>query len=53
VAYALAAGCAITRILAGAHFASDAVGGAVFGWAIGAFLWRRFGGATTSDPVST
>jgi membrane-associated phospholipid phosphatase len=43
VAYVLAAGCAITRILAGAHFASDAVGGAIFGWAIGAFLWRRFG----------
>jgi membrane-associated phospholipid phosphatase len=47
VAYAIAAGCAITRILAGAHFASDAAGGAIFGWAIGAWLWRRFGGVPT------
>ena len=49
VAYAVAAGCAITRILAGAHFASDAVGGAIFGWAVGAFVWRRFGGVPTSN----
>jgi membrane-associated phospholipid phosphatase len=49
VAYAMAAGCAITRILAGAHFASDAVGGAIFGWAIGAFLGRRFGAVPTPD----
>ena len=47
VAYAIAAGCALTRILAGAHFASDAVGGAIFGWAVGAFLWRRYGGVPT------
>ena len=53
VAYALAAGCAVTRILAGAHFASDAVGGAIFGWAIGALLWRRFGGVTTPDRATT
>lgn len=49
VAYAAAAGCAITRILAGAHFASDAVGGAIFGWAIGALLWRRFGAIPTPN----
>lgn len=49
VAYAIAAGCALTRILAGAHFASDAVGGAIFGWAIGALLWRRFGAIPTPD----
>jgi membrane-associated phospholipid phosphatase len=47
VAYAIAAGCALTRVLAGAHFASDAVGGAIFGWAIGAFLWRRYGAVPT------
>lgn len=52
VAYTLAAGCAVSRILAGAHFASDAVGGAIFGWAIGALLWRRFGGATTPNRVT-
>lgn len=49
VAYAMAAGCALTRVLAGAHFASDAVGGAIFGWAIGAFLWRRYGGFPTPN----
>ena len=47
VAYAIAAGCALTRVLAGAHFASDAVGGAIFGWAIGALLWRRYGAVPT------
>lgn len=49
VGYVLAAGCALTRILAGAHFASDAVGGAIFGWAIGALLWRRFGAGPTPN----
>ena len=49
VAYAMAAGCAITRILAGAHFASDAVGGAIFGWTVGALLWRRFGAIPTPN----
>lgn len=43
VAYALAAGCALTRLLAGAHFASDVVVGALAGWAVGALLWKRFG----------
>lgn len=47
VAYAIAAGCALTRVLAGAHFASDAVGGAIFGWAVGTFLWRRYGALPT------
>lgn len=42
VAYALAAGCALTRVLARAHFASDVVLGAIAGWAVGAMLWRRF-----------
>lgn len=42
VAYALAAGCAATRVLARAHFASDVVLGAIAGWAVAALLWRRF-----------
>lgn len=43
VAYLLAAGCAITRVLARAHFASDVMVGAMAGWAVGALLWTRFG----------
>lgn len=44
VAYLLAAGCALTRVLARAHFASDVVGAALAGWVVGAIIWRRFGG---------
>lgn len=43
VVYALAAGCAVSRVLARAHFASDIVLGAIAGWAVGALLWWRFG----------
>lgn len=42
VAYLLAAGCALSRVLARAHFVSDVVGAALAGWAVGALLWRRF-----------
>ncbi len=51
VAYALAAGCALTRLLARAHFASDVVVGALAGWAVGAFLWKRFGTVKSSNPL--
>jgi membrane-associated phospholipid phosphatase len=37
---ALAAGCALTRVLARAHFVSDAVGGAIVGVATAAWLTR-------------
>ncbi|HEV8149528.1 MAG TPA: phosphatase PAP2 family protein [Gemmatimonadales bacterium] len=40
VAYALALGCAVTRVLAQAHFASDVVAGGIAGWAVGAWLSR-------------
>lgn len=40
VAYALALGCAVTRVLAQAHFASDVVAAAILGWAVGAWLGR-------------
>lgn len=33
--YALAAGCGVTRILAHAHFLSDVMLGALFGWCVG------------------
>jgi len=42
--YALAAGCALTRVLAQAHFASDVVGGGIAGWAIGFWLSRSRAG---------
>lgn len=41
VACVLAVGCAITRVLAQAHFASDVVAGGIAGWAVGAWLGRR------------
>lgn len=38
-AFALAVGCGITRLLAGAHFASDVYVGAVAGYAVALGLW--------------
>jgi membrane-associated phospholipid phosphatase len=40
VGYLLAAGCAFSRVASRAHFASDAVGGAVAGWLVGVVVWR-------------
>src|SRR5690606_20175073 len=39
----LAAGCALPRVAAGAHFLSDVVVSALAAWAVVALLWRRFG----------
>jgi len=50
--YALGAGCAYSRVAAGAHFVSDVVVAGVLAWAVVALLWRRFGGrfeASTTD----
>ena len=49
--YLLAAGCAATRVLARAHFASDVVVGALAGWAVGALLWNRFGTSRALNPL--
>jgi membrane-associated phospholipid phosphatase len=38
--YALAAGCALTRVAAQAHFLSDVVVAGVAGWLVVALLWR-------------
>jgi membrane-associated phospholipid phosphatase len=38
--WALAWGCALTRVLSGAHFLSDVVAAAVIGWLVGALVWR-------------
>ncbi len=51
VAYTLAAGCAITRVLARAHFLSDVVVGALAGWAVGALLWSRFAAHRSPNPL--
>jgi len=45
--YLLAAGCALSRVAAGAHFLSDVTVGAVLGMAAAGLLWRRF-----SPPVT-
>ncbi len=49
VAYLLAAGCGLTRILAHAHFASDVVAGAIAGWAVVAILWRWLGSSSSDN----
>lgn len=51
VAYALAAGCGLTRVLSRGHFLSDVVVGAVAGWAVGAWLWHRFGRSRTGSII--
>ncbi len=38
--YTLAAGCALTRVLAGAHYLSDTVAAAVIGWLTAEGVWR-------------
>jgi membrane-associated phospholipid phosphatase len=38
--YALAAGCALTRVLARAHFLSDVTLSAIVGWGVAAIIWR-------------
>ncbi len=38
--YALAVGCALTRVLSRAHFLSDVVVAALCGYAVAALLWR-------------
>jgi membrane-associated phospholipid phosphatase len=43
--WALAWGCAFTRVAAGAHFLSDVVAAAVLGWLVGVGLWRGLGHA--------
>jgi membrane-associated phospholipid phosphatase len=48
--YGLAAGCGLTRVMSRAHFLSDAVAGALAGWAVGILLWRAF---SLPEPSST
>lgn len=49
--WALAWGCGLTRVAAGAHFLSDVAAAAVVGWLVGAFVWRwRSVAATPATP---
>jgi undecaprenyl-diphosphatase len=49
VAYLLAAGCAVTRLGAQAHFLSDVVGGGLVGWAVATMVSRRFPSARPAN----
>jgi membrane-associated phospholipid phosphatase len=40
--FALAVGCALTRVLARAHFLSDVTLAAIVGWAVAAMVWRWY-----------
>jgi len=41
--YAVAVGCALTRVASGAHFMSDVVLAALVGYGVALILWRRRG----------
>jgi membrane-associated phospholipid phosphatase len=49
--YALALGCGLTRVAAGAHFLSDIAVAFLAAWAVVALLWRRYGTATARTPA--
>ncbi len=49
--FALAAGCALTRVLAGAHFVSDVVLAALCGMLVSAFLWRWYERRSAARPA--
>jgi membrane-associated phospholipid phosphatase len=50
--YALAAGCALTRVAGGAHFMSDVLLGALVGYVGALIVWPRRGLAGTPAPGS-
>jgi membrane-associated phospholipid phosphatase len=49
--YFLAAGCALTRVLARAHFLSDVVLSAILAWLVVAALWRGWGAPRPAGAV--
>jgi membrane-associated phospholipid phosphatase len=49
--YALAVGCALTRVVSGAHFMSDVLLGALVGYVSALILWPRRGLAGTQAPA--
>jgi membrane-associated phospholipid phosphatase len=46
--YAAAVGCAVSRLLAHAHYLSDVVAGAIIGVGVAALLWRYWAPPTRS-----
>lgn len=53
--YALATGCALTRVMAGAHYLSDTVAAAAIGWLTAEGVWRwasRRASAAPPDHLS-
>jgi membrane-associated phospholipid phosphatase len=40
--FALAAGCAVTRVLSRAHYLSDVTLSAIIGWGVAAMVWRWY-----------
>ena len=50
--FALATGCALTRVLARAHFLSDTVVAALLALATTAWLWRRFVSAANRSAAA-
>lgn len=48
--WALAWGCGLTRVAAGAHFLSDIVAAALIGYVVGALVWRWLGPVSGPDP---
>ncbi|CAN5713386.1 hypothetical protein BH23GEM9_BH23GEM9_33610 [soil metagenome] len=50
--WTLAWGCGLSRVAAGAHFFSDVVVPAVFGWAVVAWLWRWADESSAASAVS-
>ena len=51
--YALAVGCALTRVASGAHFMSDVILAALVGYVSALILWRRRGLAGTQAGASS
>lgn len=51
--YALAAGTAVTRVMAHAHFVSDVTLGALLGWSVGWGVWIAMHRRTAATPGPT
>jgi membrane-associated phospholipid phosphatase len=51
--FTLGAGCAFSRVAAGAHFLSDVVVAGVLSFAVVALLWRRYGAAAQHVAMSS
>jgi len=49
--YTLAYACALTRVLAQAHFLSDVIAGALVGYLTAVLLWSRFGKVPAGGPA--